>query len=420
VLLLIAAVIGGRWVAMTPFAAQLTFSPHQITVLMAIYGFVASVLPVWLLLEPRDYLSTYVKLGTIAILVVGVIIVHPDIKFPAVTQFIHGGGPIIKGKLFPFLFVTIACGAISGFHSLVGSGTTPKMLHKETDARFIGYGAMVAESLVAVLSLIAACSLFPGDYFAINVPPDVFAKLGMHSVNLNMFSAEVGENLAGRTGGAVSLAVGMAQIFRGLPGMASLMGYWYHYAIMFEALFILTTIDTGTRVARYVLQELLGKVHTPFANAKWLPGNLITTTLVVLGWGYLIYTGSISTLWPLFGTGNQLLATIALAVSTTFLINMGKAKYAWITAVPMLFVGVTTLTAGVLSIKNIFWPLTKVPGKMFTGYLDSILMSMFVIGVILVLFGAARRCWMTLHGAPIPKQAFGPPVVDGQIRMGCC
>jgi carbon starvation protein len=420
VLLLIAAVIGGRWIAMTPFAAHLTFSPHQITLLMAIYGFVASVLPVWFLLEPRDYLSTYVKLGTIAILVVGVIIVHPDIKFPAVTQFIHGGGPIIKGKLFPFLFVTIACGAISGFHSLVGSGTTPKMLDKETDARFIGYGAMVAESLVAVLSLIAACSLFPGDYFAINVPPDVFAKLGMHSVNLNTFSAEVGENLAGRTGGAVSLAVGMAQIFRGLPGMARLMGYWYHYAIMFEALFILTTIDTGTRVARYVLQELLGKVHTPFANAKWLPGNLVTTTLVVFGWGYLIYTGSISTLWPLFGTGNQLLATIALAVSTTFLINMGKAKYAWITAVPMLFVGVTTLTAGVLSIRNIFWPLTKVPGKMFTGYLDSILMAMFVVGVILVLIGAGRRCWKTLHGAPIPKQAFGPPVVDGQIRMGCC
>ena len=420
VLLLIAAVVGGRWIAMTPFAAHLTFSPHQITMLMAIYGFVASVLPVWFLLEPRDYLSTYVKLGTIAILVVGVIVVHPDIKFPAVTQFIHGGGPIIKGKLFPFLFVTIACGAISGFHSLVGSGTTPKMLDKETDARFIGYGAMVAESLVAVLSLIAACSLFPGDYFAINVPPDIFAKLGMHSVNLNMFSAEVGENLAGRTGGAVSLAVGMAQIFRGLPGMARLMGYWYHYAIMFEALFILTTIDTGTRVARYVLQELLGKVHTPFANAKWLPGNLVTTTLVVFGWGYLIYTGSISTLWPLFGTGNQLLATIALAVSTTFLINMGKAKYAWITALPMLFVGVTTLTAGVLSIENIFWPLTKVPGKVFTGYLDSVLMATFVVGVILVLIDAARRCWMTLHGAPIPKQAFGPPVVDGQIRMGCC
>jgi carbon starvation protein len=420
VVLLIAAVVGGRWVAMTPFATSLTFSPHQITILMAVYGFVASVLPVWFLLEPRDYLSTYVKLGTIAILILGVFIVHPDIKFPAVTEFIHGGGPIIKGKLFPFLFVTIACGAISGFHSLVGSGTTPKMINKETDARFIGYGAMVAESVVAVLALVAACSLFPGDYFAINVPPEAFAKMGMHTVNLDTFSAEVGEKLAGRTGGAVSLAVGMAQIFRGLPGMARLMGYWYHYAIMFEALFILTTIDTGTRVARYVLQELLGKVHKPFTNTRWLPGNLVTTTLVVFAWGYLIYTGSISTLWPLFGTGNQLLATIALAVCTTFLINMGRAKYAWVTAVPMLFVGVTTLTAGVLSIKNIFWPLTKVPGKMVTGYLDSILMAMFVAGVVLVLISATRRCLMTLQGAPIPKQAFGPPVVDGEVRMGCC
>src|ERR1700751_6134152 len=317
VVCLLAAVVAGRWVAASGAAGALTFTPHQITILMAIYGLVASVLPVWFPLEPRDYLSTYVKLGTIAILILGVFIVHPDIKFPAVTEFIHGGGPIIKGKLFPFLFVTIACGAISGFHSLVGSGTTPKMINKETDARFIGYGAMVAESLVAVLALVAACSLFPGDYFAINVPPEAFANLGMHTVNLDTFSAEVGERLAGRTGGAVSLAVGMAQIFRGLPGMARLMGYWYHYAIMFEALFILTTIDTGTRGAPYVLQELLGKVHKPFTNTRWLPGNLVTTTLVVFAWGSLIYTGSISTLWPLFGTGNQLLATIALAVCTT-------------------------------------------------------------------------------------------------------
>src|SRR6266851_3706156 len=421
VLLLIGAVVGGRWIAMTPFAAQLTFSPHQITVLMALYGFVASVLPVWFLLEPRDYLSTYVKLGTIAILVVGVIIVHPDIKFPAVTQFIHGGGPIIKGKLFPFLFVTIACGAISGFHSLVSSGTTPKMLNKETDARFIGYGAMVAESLVAVLSLIAACSMYPGDYFGINVPPDVFAHLGLHTVNLDLFSREVGEKLAGRTGGAVSLAVGMAQIFKGIPGMTRLTGYWYHYAIMFEALFILTTIDTGTRVARYVLQELLGRVHKPFANSAWLPGNLLTTFFVVLAWGYLIYTGSISTLWPLFGTGNQLLATIALAVGTAFLVNMGKARYAWITVLPMLFVGVTTLTAGVLSIKNIFWPLTSKPGFRVQGYIDSILMAIFVVGVILVLFNVARRCWLTLHGAPIPQEAFGPPLTgEGLPSGGCC
>jgi carbon starvation protein len=421
VVLLIASVVAGHWVAQTGAASALTFTPHQVTILMAIYGLVASVLPVWLVLEPRDYLSTYVKLGTIIVLIVGVFVVHPNIKFPNVTQFVHGGGPIIKGSLFPFLFVTIACGAISGFHSLVSSGTTPKMLDKESDARFIGYGAMIAESLVGVLALIAACSLYPGDYFAINTTPQVFSHLGLTTVNLDMFSREVGEKLAGRTGGAVSLAVGMAQIFRGLPGMDRLMGYWYHYAIMFEALFILTTVDTGTRVARYVLQELMGKVHKPFGNNAWLPGNLITSFFVVLGWGYLIYTGNISTLWPLFGTGNQLLATIALAVTTTFLINMGKQKYAWITAVPMCFVGVTTLTAGVLSIKNIFWPLTSKPGQVFTGYLDSVLMSIFIAGVVLVVFDAVRRWILVAKGAPAPQEAFGPPLTAaGEVKMGCC
>src|SRR5271169_1886204 len=318
VVLLIGSVIAGHWVAQSGAAAMLTFTPHEITILMALYGLIASVLPVWLVLEPRDYLSTYVKLGTIAVLVIGVFVVHPNIQFPNFTAFVHGGGPIIKGPLFPFLFVTIACGAISGFHSLVSSGTTPKMLDKETDARFIGYGAMLCESLVGVMALIAACSMFPGDFFAINTPPAVFAKLGIPTVNLDMFSREIGEKLAGRTGGAVSLAVGMAQIFRGLPGMARLMGYWYHYAIMFEALFILTTVDTGTRVARYVMHELLGRVYKPFATTTWLPGNLISTFLCVFAWGFLIWTGSISTIWPLFGTANQLLATIALAVTTTF------------------------------------------------------------------------------------------------------
>ncbi len=250
VVLLLAAVIGGRAFAQSSGAGALTFSPHEITLLMAAYGFIASVLPVWLLLAPRDYLSTYVKLGTIAALVVGVLLVHPQIRFPAFTHFVNGGGPIIKGKLFPFLFVTIACGAISGFHSLVSSGTTPKMLDRETDARFIGYGAMMAESLVGVLALIAATSMYQGDYFAINSTAAEFGKLGLHTVNLDLFSHEVGESLAGRTGGAVSLAIGMAQIFRGLPGMDKLLAYWYHYAIMFEALFILTTIDAGTRVSR--------------------------------------------------------------------------------------------------------------------------------------------------------------------------
>jgi carbon starvation protein len=423
VVLLLPSVAAGHWVAQSGAASALTFTPHQITILMCIYGFVASVLPVWLLLEPRDYLSTYVKLGTIAVLIVGVFIVHPNVQFPMFTQFVHGGGPIIKGKLFPFLFVTIACGAISGFHSLVSSGTTPKMLDKESDARFIGYGAMICESIVGLLALIAATSMHPGDYFAINTTPEVFSKLGLTTVNLDMFSREVGEKLAGRTGGAVSLAVGMAQIFKGLPGMSTLMGYWYHYAIMFEALFILTTVDTGTRVARYVMQELLGKVHKPFGNSAWLPGNLITTFIVVLGWGYLIYTGNISTIWPLFGTGNQLLATIALAVTTTFLINMGHAKYAWITAIPMCFVGITTITAGVLGIQNIFWPLTKTgkPQQIFTGYLDSILMTIFIVGVVLVVINAVIRWIKTSRGAPIPQDAWGPPVTEeGEVKMGCC
>jgi carbon starvation protein len=421
VVLLLGAVVAGHWFAQSGAASALTFTPHQIIYIIGIYGLVASVLPVWLVLEPRDYLSTYVKLGTIAALVIGVFIVHPNIQFPNFTPFVHGGGPIIKGKLFPFLFVTIACGAISGFHSLVSSGTTPKMLDKETDARFIGYGAMVAESLVGVLALIAACSMYPGDYFAINTTPAVFSHLGLSTVNLNLYSHEVGEQLAGRTGGAVSLAIGMAGIFRGLPGMDRLMGYWYHYAIMFEALFILTTVDTGTRVARYVLQELMGRVYKPFGNNAWLPGNLVTSSLVVLGWGYLIYTGNISTIWPLFGTGNQLLATIALAVTTTFLINMGKQKYAWITAIPMCFVGITTITAGVLGIKTIFWPLTSKPGQEFVGYLDSILMTIFIVGVVLVVFDAARRWIKTLNGAPAPQEAFGPPLTPtGGVKMGCC
>ena len=421
VVCLLAAVVGGHAFAASRFAGMLTFTPHQITIMMMIYGFVASVLPVWLLLAPRDYLSTYVKLGTIAVLVIGVFVVHPNIQFPAVSAFIHGGGPIIKGKLFPFLFVTIACGAISGFHALVASGTTPKMLDKESDARFIGYGAMVCESLVGVLALIAACSLNPGDYFAINCPPEVFARLGLSTVNLDTFSREVGEKLAGRSGGAVSLAVGMAKIFRGIPGMTRLMGYWYHYAIMFEALFILTTIDAGTRVARYVLQELLGKAHRPFADTKWLPGNVLATTLVVAGWGYLIYTGSVSTIWPMFGTGNQLLATIALAVATTFLINMRKARYAWLTVAPMCFVGVTTISAGVLGIRDIFWPMRLKPGQAFTGYLDTALMVMFIAGVVLVLVDALRRWYLVLRGAPAPEQAFGPPLTnEDEVKMGCC
>ena len=420
VVLLFAAVTGGHAVANSSMAAWLTFTPHQITIILMIYGLVASSLPVWLLLEPRDYLATYVKLGTIVMLCVGIFIVHPQVQFPAISQYAHGGGPIIKGQLFPFLFVTIACGAVSGFHSLIASGTTPKMLDRETDARFVGYGAMAAESLVAVMALIAACSLAPGDYFAINVSPAVFAKLGLHTIDLPQLSAEVGENLAGRTGGGVSLAIGMAHIFRGLPGMHTLVSYWYHYAVMFEALFILTTVDAGTRAARYLLQELLGKVAAPFANPKWLPGILISTGIIVSSWGYLIYTGSITTIWPLFGTGNQLLATIALAIGTVYLVNNGKLRYAWTTAIPMVFVGITTFTAAVLSITTIFWPLTLVPATRVQGYLDSALMSLFLVGVVAVVSAAVRRIWATLHGVPLPQESFAAENSGGTDKIGCC
>ena len=421
VVMLFAAVFTGHIVANSSFAHLFTFNGHQITGLLMLYGMIASALPVWLLLEPRDYLATYVKLGTILFLCIGIFAVHPQLQFPMVSNYIHGGGPIIHGTLFPFLFITIACGAISGFHSLIASGTTPKMLDKETDARFIGYGAMAAEALVAVMALIAACSLYPGDYYAINVPPAVFANLGLHTVDLDLLSREVGEQLAGHTGGGVSLAIGMAHIFRGLPHMDKLVGYWYHYAVMFEALFILTTVDGGTRAARYILQELLGKVHKPFANSKWVPGILVSTALVVGSWGYMIYTGSISTIWPLFGAGNQLLATIALAIGTVFLVNNGKARYAWVTAVPMVFVGVTTLCAAVLSITTIFWPLAQKPGTMVQGTMDAVLMSLFIVGVVLVVSSAARRVWKTLHGEPLPPESFAAAdPLSPPTKVGCC
>ena len=413
---IIAALIGGHSFAGSSWAHLLLFTPHQIVLILCAYGFLASVLPVWLLLEPRDYLSTYVKLGTLAALVGGVLIVHPNLQFPAVTAYIHGGGPIIPGKLFPFLFVTIACGAISGFHSLVGSGTTPKLIDKETDARFIGYGAMLAESLVGVLALIAACSLAPGDYFAMNVAPAVFAHLGMHTVNLAEFSHDVGEQLAGRTGGAVSLAIGMAQIFRGIAGMKALMGYWYHYAILFEALFILTTIDAGTRVARYIMQELMGKIYRPLGRTNWLPSNLVATSLIVLSWGYLIWGGTIATLWPLFGTANQLLASIALATMTTWLVNHQKAIYAWCTLVPALFVLVTTVSAGVLSIQDIFWPMTQRSGTELQGVIEIGLMVLFIVGAVLIVASAGLRCIQTLRGVP-PPSAQELPTEPGKVSL---
>ncbi|MEW6339050.1 MAG: carbon starvation protein A [Acidobacteriota bacterium] len=420
VVVLMAAVVGGQWVASSPIGGWFLFDHNQLTVLLCVYGFAASVLPVWLLLAPRDYLSSYMKVGTVFLLIAGVLIVRPDLRFPALSEWIHGGGPIIPGTLFPFVFITIACGAISGFHALVSSGTTPKMLDRETDARMIGYGAMAMECLVGVVALIAAASLHPGDYYAINVPPEVYATLGLEPVNLAELSREVGENVAGRTGGAVSLAVGMAQIFSAIPGLTGLMGVWYHFAIMFEALFILTTIDAGTRVGRFLLQEFLGNFHKPFADTSWLPGNIATTSVIVVSWGYFIYTGSIRTIWPMFGTANQLLACVALAVATTFLVNMGRARFAPLTALPMLFVATTTLSAGYLNIVDNFLPLARTPGNAFRGNLQAILTAVMMVAVVVILIDAARRCVATLRGAPIPPRAFGPPKVNPDVPQRCC
>ena len=401
------AVILGKPIAASAIGPWFNLSREQLIIAMGAYGFIASVLPVWMLLCPRDYLSSFMKIGTIAFLVIAVVVVNPELQMPAFSQFTEGGGPIIPGPLFPFAFITIACGAISGFHALIASGTTPKMINRESDIRPIGYGAMLIEGMVGIVSLIAATAMFPGDYFAINTTPAAFAALGIPAVNLPQLEAAVGETVAGRPGGAVSLAVGIAQIFSGLPGMSGLMDYWYHFAIMFEALFILTTIDTGTRVARFLVQEFLGQFYAPMGRQEWIPGSIVSTLLVVCAWGYFIWTGSISTIWPMFGIANQLLASVALAVGTTIIINAGKARYAFVTMVPLIFVTVTTLTAGVLSVRDNFWPMAIGPNpeRHFQGYLNTGLTVVMMVCVVVIISNAGWRCLQVLRGRLEPAQA---------------
>ncbi|MBI1873388.1 MAG: carbon starvation protein A [Acidobacteria bacterium] len=390
---LLAAVALGKPIAASSIGHWFQISRTPLVVILALYGFAASVLPVWLLLSPRDYLSSFMKIGTIAFLVIAVILVNPELKMPAFSQYIAGGGPIIPGGLYPFAFITIACGAISGFHSLVSSGTTPKMINNEMDIRPIGYGAMLMEGLVGVVSLIAASALYPSDYFAINTPPAVFSNLGMETVNLSTLEMEVGEVVAGRTGGAVSLAVGMTQILSRIPGMVGLADYWYHFAIMFEALFILTTIDAGTRIGRFLVQESLGRVYKPFGRADWIPGSVVATGIIVFAWSYFIWTGSVATIWPMFGIANQLLAAVALTVGTTVIINAGKARYAWVTLVPLSFVSTTTLIAGFMSVRDNFWPLALNPDPTLSvqGYIQTALTIIMMICVIIILVSAASR-----------------------------
>jgi carbon starvation protein len=404
VIMLSLAVVMGRYIPGSSFAPWFTFDKKTLTIFLAIYGFLASVLPVWLLLSPRDYLSSIMKLSVVALLAIGIIIVAPNMKMPAFTNFVHGGGPVIPGKLFPYLFITIACGAISGFHSLVSSGTTPKMLMKESHIRYIAVGSMLSEAMVSILALIAASSLLPLDYFMINVPAEKLQHIlpqlhamGFVQSDLPNLSAEVGEQIAGRTGGAVSLAVGMAQIFSSIPGLKGLMSYWYHFAIMFEALFILTTIDAGTRIARFILQEASGKIYKPFGRTNWLPGNILASFVVVICWAYFIYTGSVATIWPMFGTANQLLATLALAIGTSFIINNGKIKYAWITILPMIFVGITTISAGYLNLKNLFIPQISNDATHIQGIINSGLTVIILLCVIAVIADAVPK-WIKARG----------------------
>lgn len=400
--LLILAVFSGNYIPGSFLDPLFNLPRNALILSIVIYGFIASVLPVWMLLAPRDYLSTYMKIGTIFLLATGVMIMAPTLQMPAITKFAQGGGPIIPGSLFPFMFITIACGAISGFHSLISSGTTPKMLMDEQDIPFIGFGAMLVEGFVAVMALIAATILIPGDYFAINTTLsfDAIAALGFPVDRVQELSKIVGTDITGRPGGAVSLAVGMASIFSNLPGMKGLMPYWYNFALMFEALFILTTIDAGTRVARFLLQELGSIVYKPLSKTSWLPGNIFTSLLVVIAWGHLIYSGSVSTIWPMFGVANQLLAAIALGVGTTIIVKSGKLKYAWVTFIPMLFMFTTTLTASweLLLIFKDKASSVAAPAEAFTFKLDALLVSIMSLLAITVLLDIMYKLYSFTSG----------------------
>jgi carbon starvation protein len=420
--LTLAAVVAGNWIPGSPWEGYFALGKGQTVLALCAYGFIASVLPVWLLLAPRDYLSSFLKIGTIALLVVGVFWANPKLPSPAYNPVFVNGGPTFQGHLFPFVFICIMCGAISGFHALVSSGTTPKMVDKESHVRTIGYGAMLMEGLVGIMALIAAASLDPKLYYDINVPLDqaqkwqepldkMYVELGnvdsLEHLNLAQVEQNVGgESLRGRTGGAVTLAVGMSHILTnplsslGLP-FQSLMKYWYHFAIMFEALFILTTIDAGTRIGRFLVQEALGRVHPKFAQTDWWPSALLATFLVTAGWGLLVATGSVATIWPMFGIANQLLAVIALVLVTTLLFNTGRGRYAPVTVLPMLFVISTTLTAGVQMCSGKFIDLMRKPETFLTGAL-SLAMTVFVMTCVAALLILAVSRWLLVAKGIVP------------------
>jgi len=449
VALLVLAIVAGGWVQDSSWADAFTLSPKTLVIALAVYGFLASVLPVWLLLAPRDYLSTFMKIGTIALLAVGVLVTTPALSNEAVSKFASTGtGPVFAGKLFPFVFITIACGALSGFHALISSGTTPKMIEKEPQIRLIGYGGMLMESFVAVMAIIAASVLDPGLYYAMNAPAGVVGSTfesAATAVNnlgftitpqdLAAASAAVGEpTLVARTGGAPTLAVGISEIFSGVFGGAGFKAFWYHFAIMFEALFILTTVDAGTRVGRFMLQDTLGNVWKPIGRVSWLPGVWLSSAAVVGAWGYFLYTGvsnplgGINQLFPLFGIANQLLAAVALTVATVILVKSGRAKYAWVTALPLAWDAAVTLTASyqkvfsddprlgffaqreryadALDAGRLVAPARnrdQMEAIIFNSTLDGVLAALFAILIIIVIADGMRMCVKAMRaGQPLP------------------
>jgi carbon starvation protein len=463
--LLVGALYAGRWVAAHPdLAAHATLTRQTLALAIMVYGFAASVLPVWLLLAPRDYLSAFVKIGVVLALALGLIVVLPPLQMPALTRFAHGGGPIFAGTIFPFAFITIACGAISGFHALIASGTTPKLLARESDALLVGYGGMLMESFVAIMALIAACLLTPGVYFAINASaaslgPSVesasraIAQWGFTVTPQEMreLASRVGElSLLSRTGGAPSLAVGMAQLFSSVLGGSTAMALWYHFAIMFEALFILTTIDAGTRVGRFMLQDLGGLAWSPLGRLASYPATVISSAVFVIMWGYFLYQGvndplgGINSLWPLFGISNQLLAAVALCVGTTVIIKMGRARYAWVTALPLAWLAIVTLTAGYQKI----WAPDPALGflaharllldaaqsgqlpagvanaaaaaRMATNdRLDAAVAAFFIFCVIVVLLASMREWWLIVSGRKVrvtTEISFEPAASPALVR----
>ena len=445
-ILVMAAVVGGQYVAQSPaLAPWFTYDARALALMIIAYGFAASVLPVWLLLAPRDYLSTFVKLGTIFLLALGILVVRPTLAMPALSRFIDGTGPVFAGNIFPFAFITVACGAVSGFHSLISSGTTPKLITKESQARMVGYGSMLLESFVAIMAMIAACVLQPGIYFAINSPPGVVGSdpvtatsvisswgYPVTPADMQELAGLVGEKtMYARTGGAPSLAVGIAHIFSGTLGGKRLMALWYHFAIMFEALFILTILDAGSRVGRFMLQDLLGHFWKPLGRTSWYPGVLVTGAMIVAAWGYFLYQGvmdplgGINSLWPLFGIANQLLACVALCVGTSILIKMNKTRYAWVTLMPMAWLVAATQTA---AFQKLFHPnprigflaeaqrltelvnagkvapqsLPSVERLIFNNQLDAAVTAFFALLVLVILADSAREWLSILRGRKEP------------------